>query len=97
SWIRSLEAAESVFKYTQNDIIMAPGPLNHSLSLFGATHALHMGASFCLTTAFNAKHVFEIIQQHSVTFLYDVPSMLYNLAYFTYIYYTPILCIYYLS
>src|SRR5690625_7656327 len=61
SWIRSFEAAESVFKYNQNDIIMAPGPLNHSLSLFVATHALHMGSSFCLSIAFNFNKAFEII------------------------------------
>lgn len=93
SWIRSFEAAESVFKYTQNDIIMAPGPLNHSLSLFGATHALHMGASFCLTTAFNAKQVFDIIQQHSVTVLYGVPTMFHSLASLNKRYIQPITCL----
>lgn len=80
SWLKSFEAGETVFNYDQNDIIMAPGPLNHSLSLFGATHALHMGASFCLTSSFSATKVSDLIHQHRVTVLYGVPTMLHSLA-----------------
>src|SRR5699024_2629296 len=93
SWIRSFEAAESALIYNQKDIILAPGALNHSLSLFGATHALHIRASFCLTTAFNAKQVFYIIQQHSVTVLYGVPNMFHSLASLNKRYIQPITCL----
>lgn len=80
SWIHSFSADEAVFNYDQNDTIIAPGPLNHSLSLFGATHALHIGASFCLPTAFSNRSILNLIKKHRVTVMYGVPTMFHSLA-----------------
>ncbi len=93
SWLRSFEVGESIFNYNKDDILMAPGPLNHSLSLFGATHALHSGASFCLTTSFSAPIVFDLIKKHNVTVMYGVPTMFHSLASLRKEYTQPITCL----
>lgn len=80
SWLRSFEAGESIFGYGPGSTLMAPGPICHSLSLFGATHALHIGASFCLTPNFIPQHVFEKIEAGVVTVMYGVPTMFHSLA-----------------
>src|SRR5699024_10183509 len=47
----------------------------------------------CLTTAFNAKQVFDIIQQHSGTVLYGVPTMFHSLESLNKRYIQPITCL----
>src|SRR5699024_1378865 len=76
SWLTSFSAAEQIFQYHQEDIILAPGPLCHSLSLFGAAHALHMGAAFHLTTALTP----EVLSKSEATVVYAVPTMIYRLV-----------------
>eukprot|EP00873_Tetraselmis_striata_P003532 jgi/Tetstr1/423796/TSEL_014422.t1 len=44
SWLTSFAACEDTFGLTRADRIAVPGSLSHSLHLFGALHALHMGA-----------------------------------------------------
>lgn len=80
SWLSSFTAGEKAFHYGKNDIILAPGPLCHSLSLFGATHALHIGASFYLTASFSAPEILHIIRNQKATVVYAVPTMLSGLA-----------------
>ncbi|MEI3611484.1 AMP-binding protein [Pseudogracilibacillus sp. SO30301A] len=80
SWLASFTAGEEVFHYGKDDIIMAPGPLCHSLSLFGAVHALHIGATFYLTSSFSAKMIFNTIKAQQATVVFAVPTMLHNLA-----------------
>ncbi|WP_194165607.1 AMP-binding protein [Oceanobacillus sp. CFH 90083] len=80
SWLTSFTAGEKAFHYGKKDIILAPGPLCHSLSLFGATHALHLGASFYLTASFSASDVLHIIRSKKATVVYAVPTMLSGLA-----------------
>lgn len=74
SWLTSFSAAEQIFQYHQGDIILAPGPLCHSLSLFGAAHALHIGATFHLTSALTP----EALHQSEATVVYAVPTMIYQ-------------------
>ncbi|ASN07154.1 AMP-binding protein [Virgibacillus necropolis] len=80
SWLASFIAAEKAFHYNHDDIIIAPGPLCHSLSLFGAVHALHIGASFYLTPSFSAESTFDILSDGRATVIYAVPTMLHGLA-----------------
>lgn len=80
SWLTSFSAGEEAFQYGSEDVIMAPGPLCHSLSLFGATHALHIGASFIMTKNFSAQLTFDEINSGQATVLYAVPTMLHTLA-----------------
>jgi long-chain acyl-CoA synthetase len=48
SWIASFEAAESVFGFPPGSRILIPGPLHHSLFLYGAVHALCRGHAVIL-------------------------------------------------
>lgn len=74
SWLTSFSVAEQVFQYDQEDILLAPGPLCHSLSLFAATHALHIGATFQLTTTFYS----EVLNDSEATVVYAVPTMIHS-------------------
>lgn len=80
SWLASFIAAEETFHYDQNDIILAPGPLCHSLTLFGAVHALHIGATFHMTPTFDPEEIRNILHERTGTIIYAVPTMLYQLA-----------------
>lgn len=80
SWLTSFTAGEMAFQYDQDDIMMAPGPLSHSLSLYGAVHALHIGATFYLTTSFSAVTTFDLLKAGKATVIYAVPTMLNGLA-----------------
>ncbi len=76
SWLESFKVAEEVFGLTKDDRFMAPGPLSHSLSLFGASHAIHLQASFYLMEKFNPKEVRNAIHAEKVTVVYLVPTMI---------------------
>lgn len=76
SWIKSFKVAEEAFQYTKDDTIIAPGPLCHSLSLFAAIHALHIGATFYLLPKFRAEEVLEIIKDKKANVFYVVPTMI---------------------
>lgn len=76
SWIESFKVAEKVFNLTPHDCFMAPGPLAHSLSLFAATHALHLRAKLFLTDKFNPKEVRDAIHTGKATVVYLVPTMI---------------------
>lgn len=80
SWLTSFAAGEMAFQYDQDDIMIAPGPLSHSLSLYGAIHALHIGATFYLTTSFSAVTTFDLLKAGKATVIYAVPTMLNGLA-----------------
>src|SRR5699024_12524336 len=70
----------AAFHFRQYDPFAAPGPLRHSLSLFGAPHALHIGASFYLTPSFSQDEIAELIESGTITVLYAVPTMLSSLV-----------------
>ncbi|WP_088103697.1 AMP-binding protein [Halalkalibacter urbisdiaboli] len=76
SWLESFRCCEEVFSYTKEDTIYAPGPFVHSLSLFAAVHALHLGASVLVTNAFNAEKCAKLLQTGAIDVLYAVPTML---------------------
>ncbi|QGS69132.1 AMP-binding protein [Oceanobacillus sp. 143] len=74
SWLTSFSVAEQIFQYNQEDIILAPGPLCHSLSLFAATHALHIGATLQLTETFKPM----VLNDRKATVVYAVPTMIHG-------------------
>jgi long-chain acyl-CoA synthetase len=79
SWLESFCGAEKAFDLSCEDSIYAPGPLCHSLSLFAAVHAIHLGASFYLTENFHPAYAMELLENEPITVLYAVPTMLYAL------------------
>jgi long-chain acyl-CoA synthetase len=80
SWLESFKGAEIAFDLSCEDSFYAPGPLCHSLSLFAAVHAIHMGVTFYLTENFQPAHALELLENEPITVLYAVPTMLYALA-----------------
>lgn len=78
SWLSSFLAAEESFQLTKGDLFYVSGPLCHSLSLFAAVHAIHMGASLYLEQAFNAEKLISVLEKGADSVLYLVPTMLYS-------------------
>lgn len=77
SWIASFEAAEAVFDFRGGDTVLVPGPLHHSLFLYGAVHGLCRGHCLALPPArFRADKLPAFCASH----LYAVPFMLCKLA-----------------
>jgi long-chain acyl-CoA synthetase len=73
SWIASFEAAEQVFDFQPSSTILIPGPLHHSLFLYGSIHALCRGHTIILPAGpFRADRLSDTQTTH----LYAVPFML---------------------
>lgn len=76
SWLASFELATRQFAFSPSDWVLVPGPLHHSLFLFGALHCLWMGATACLLPRFHAGSLARSLQQYPLTRLWAVPTML---------------------
>jgi long-chain acyl-CoA synthetase len=74
SWLESFAAAERVFNFPMGSRILIPGPLNHSLFLYGAVHALCRGHTVIAPGAFRPDRV--AMAARTATHAYLVPSML---------------------
>jgi len=74
SWLKSFEAAEQVFSFPSGSQILIPGPLSHSLFLFGAVHALCRGHTVIAPGVFRPDRAAATAKQ--ATHLYVVPFML---------------------
>lgn len=75
SWLKSFENGNEVFQISRDDIICTPGPLYHSLNLYGAVHALHLGATLSLMNKFSAPTVIDLLDKALIDVLYLVPTM----------------------
>lgn len=80
SWLESFAAAEKAFSMTKEDYFFSPGPFCHSLSLFAAVHALHLGASVYISEFFDAEKATAALQSEAITIIYAVPTMLYAIS-----------------
>ena len=80
SWTASFEAAETVFPFPPRSQVLIPGPLHHSLFLYGAVHALCRGLTVLLPGAFRPSRIAPCLR--TATHLYAVPFMLGELAKF---------------
>ena len=80
SWTASFKAAEAVFSFPTRSQVLIPGPLHHSLFLYGAVHALCRGLTVLLPGAFRPSQIAPYLR--TATHLYAVPFMLGELAKF---------------
>ncbi len=76
SWVLSFFAAQSEFNLDENDVILAPGTLTHSLFLFALAYAMHIGATCVLSRTFRPDHIAEAARAHRATVLFSVPAQL---------------------
>ena len=75
SWVASFKSAERVFSFPAQSRILIPGPLYHSLFLYGAVHALCRGHTVLLPGGrFRPKRMAGSAAR--ATHLYAVPFML---------------------
>lgn len=79
SWLESFKACEAVFPFQEQDVVMAPGSLTHSLFLYGAVHALARGLTVILAESFAPRSALRLMQAHGASVLYAVPAMLHEL------------------
>ncbi|MEJ7173734.1 AMP-binding protein [Staphylococcus caprae] len=80
SWLSSYEENEKLINHT-SQVIVAPGPLSHSLSLYACIYALFTGRTFIGQKVFNAEALIDnIIKVHQPSALFVVPTMLHQLV-----------------
>ncbi|OEL03446.1 acyl-CoA synthetase [Staphylococcus succinus] len=77
SWIYSFKQNDKLFD-TVVDLIVAPGPLSHSLSLYACIYALYSGRTFIGQTHFDASNLLHSIQllKCEPVAMFLVPTML---------------------
>lgn len=74
SWLESFAVSERVFQFPEGSCVLIPGPLSHSLFLYGAVHALCRGHSVLAPGAFRPDRA--VAAARSASHAYLVPSML---------------------
>ena len=80
SWIASYKQNEALMAQDV-DVIMAPGPLAHSLSLYACVFALYSGRTFIGQQHFEAQQCLQNMQQyHGTVAFMGVPTMLQQLV-----------------
>lgn len=80
SWLESFRVAEESLGLSQDDTILLPGSLQHSLHLFGAVHALHLGARTIQLREFQPEATLRQIRQHEAGVFYCTPTQLHYLV-----------------
>jgi len=80
SWTDSFPAASERLGIGPGDHVVLPGPLDHSLFLFGAVHALAVGASVSTHARFDPAGVHAQLAATPGASVYLVPTMVAALA-----------------
>ncbi|WP_026700037.1 AMP-binding protein [Salibacterium aidingense] len=75
SWMISFAEGDKELGLHPEDNISVPGPLVHSLFLFAALHALHLGAVCFLEEKFFVRSLLSRWKKDRITVMYGVPSM----------------------
>lgn len=76
SWLDSFEGDGAEFNIGPDDVILAPGPMSHSLALYALVRGLNAGAKVVFCHRFRPDSVLRLIRQEGVTVLYGVPAQL---------------------
>ncbi len=80
SWLHSFTASARELGTHAGDVVLAPGPLAHSLTLYAAVEALAAGATIDLLPRFDATAALERLRQGAHTVLVAVPTVLMAIA-----------------
>lgn len=76
SWIASFEADRKLFDLTAEARFAVLGSLGHSLSLYAAVEALHLGAGLSLLAGEGPRAQIQILAETKTTILYATPTQL---------------------
>ena len=80
SWIASFRMNERIWRIGPSDIYAIPGNLGHSLPLYGALEAVHLGADVQLLGGLRPDRQFSAISEGAVSVIYAVPTQVRLLA-----------------
>ncbi len=76
TWIESFHHSAIELGTRSDDVVLAPGPLSHGLSLYAAIEAISTGAAVVIRHQFDAEAVVRSLTSYNATMLVAVPSML---------------------
>jgi long-chain acyl-CoA synthetase len=76
SWLKSFEAETNEFAINSSDVIVAFSPLSHSLGLYAAVRAIHLGSKLVLFSKFDPKRALHIMKFTQPNVCYAAPSHL---------------------
>lgn len=74
SWLTSFEGDRLEFGVTEDDVVLAPGSMTHSLFLYAAIHALQVGATVLMSRAFHPARALRMAREHHATIAYGAPT-----------------------
>lgn len=80
SWLKSFDVTEAEFGIGAGDHVLIVGSLQHSLHLYGAVHALHVGARVTVLDGFDPKVVASSLASGTITALYATPTQLHYVS-----------------
>ncbi|MBA5777425.1 AMP-binding protein [Stappia sp. F7233] len=76
SWLASFAVSEGHFGLNASDRVLIPGGLTHSLHLYGAIQALHMGAAAIVSRLFLPAAILAQMTEEKANVLYATPTQL---------------------
>lgn len=74
SWLASFEGDRIEFGMTEDDVVLAPGSMSHSLFLYALIHGLQIGAAVLMSAAFHPVRALRVGRQHGATVAYAAPT-----------------------
>ena len=74
--MESFRAEQTVFQFRQDDCVLAPGALSHSLFLYAFARSIHAGMTCIIARRFAPARVAQTGFEHHATILYAAPSQL---------------------
>ncbi|MCV2891359.1 AMP-binding protein [Ruegeria aquimaris] len=76
SWLDSFDINETLFGISPQDTYAVFGHLGHSLSLFAAVEAMHLGCRLAILSGQTPARQAQALRQHGATMIYATPSQL---------------------
>ncbi len=76
SWLEGFKGDDDEFGIGEGDVVLAPGPMSHSLAVYALVRGLNAGAKVILCRQFRPNSVTSLIQRRDVTVIYLVPAQL---------------------
>lgn len=76
SWLASFEMDQQIFSLSAQDVYATLGSLSHSLTLFAAVAACHIGADLAMLGGMGPRAQAAGVEQHGATVLYATPAQL---------------------
>lgn len=76
SWLDSFDINGNLFGISPQDTYAVLGHLGHSLSLFAAVEALHLGCGLAILSGQTPARQAQALRRHGATVLYATPSQL---------------------